>query len=1463
MKRIATVFLTLCLLMSVVNVMPVSAAWHDGWGLTQDNGTIIPKGDALEFNCDIPYSAGGYLLAETPITVKNDSVDVEWTMQVDSYSGRESIVVNTGAYRLYLLLRANDVRYMNVNNSSPTIYGSLGYDEITLRCIASGGIASLYLNGRKIAEDLQLQKDSGKTRIGFCSYGGDQNQLTKFRVSNVVVRPYTGSGTTVTASGDPPSLTTPPEHVHYEFTEDEDLSEWRLTGVGNGGWEFDMENGTIGSHNDNYLLQYSAYHRFSFADDFKLSMRMRFLRYGDVTGFKLHWPGGYFDLGMRENFFSAQGEQMSDYFAPGELGNDWHVYRFESYNNMERVRVYVDDVLRMDFESSPSTREYYHFQPYTIGMGDPSSTEIDWVDYQPIWNGGIQLANPLTGGEYLQGNKIPLEAVVDTQTEIPYLEYKLNGVVVATGKAENGYKASVENIGAGNHVLTACYGDLVSNEVNIKVVRPLTSTLKLNPAGNGHVAAEIEAYDKLSQLASVEYLANGISVASSKEKPFAATIPIKSTEGTAISAILKDADGIVLEKLNDFVVPQFVGEQTTTHYSNEVSYTVGGNTGSATVTLANGMHKLTLTHATDQVTYLTDQGEKSISAGLGNYTVLTDGPFADLYYGGKHLVSFLMPQTAEVKNQVTENGLQVSNRALSIPEFRNNYFVGHNVTAQKTVYDLPGVGAYYNLDFLAGKDDNARLVVNDTGYGLDLTMENGVFYVQSCYSNRSTPYRLELAKMVEAEGDVYYRIAMAGGMGILYANGNFLASFRSVKAEGSASLGVDITGGDGLSYLAVNHYSDLYLYQDDFTNQGKSKSIDYWMQFKGASNFIDAARGEMVVTAMGKENAMNEINAFSGNIDMTAEITVKEANGGVWFLLNHAVSETYTKAGYNYKTGKFEISDRLDSDARTTTVTADGNLPVGEKVTMRVTATEHIGGKTVTLYVNGIPVVTKEDSVAHRGKPGFVLSDAVIGVESFSLRTDAKPLLDVRDTPSGYGITLDMIEKEDGSIYLFNTSKGGMTTDGGKTWTQVAANNGTSEHMLRLKNGQIMSYRRQSAGSDARGESTWRHTILISDDDGNTWTQVGALFPEAKPGYGNTIHRLHEGPLLPGKDYGRIFFMGGFDVGSENYGKAQVMYSDDKGATWNTSFEFTYENMGYSSIQEPAIIATESSTRIYYRNEKGMIRYMESPDGGITWDPMDTHSLPFLMALNCFGIDVDPVNGDLWLVWSADNSNTYARTQYPRTNWRVAKSSDDGETWEFLGTLFENNTYKSNQMNLGGNASKEYFIANSYMSDTYGDTNYLGRIGMFPKEKQTTTVRGEQVRLPSLAQWEKMKALSGELLEKTLLIHPESGTAMLRGIRAEGGAAENSVAVEYAASLIGAKVEHNADGTVNLCCGESVAKFATTEKDGKRFVVLDEFVNAYGLSSHQYKGVTIVSTYPEWTQTEMQALRNAVDLFND
>ncbi len=1490
MKRLITILLSLCLLLTAIAPLAVSAEetyWYTDAAITQKMGTITFNGSQATFACDVPHAQGGSLSITKTYSAPDHAVTAEWKMRMEgSFTTRETVVVYTGTHRAYIGFRSNGITCQDKSGSAKVIPCNVGTTMNSYAVkIDSNGIAEFFFNGRSIMKDWQLPTNALASQISIGNYGGDNGVLSKFTISDVKITiPEKAAGATVT-SGDPPSLEGPPTPFSHEFTADEDLSEWRC--ATDAVW-IDTEKGVLAM--DQALAKSTAaFYRVNFADDFIIEHRMRFQVFGDKFYYKVHYPGGVFYVDIREQRIHT--EKVSGDLLPNgflfdpENPDEWHTMKFESYGGKKYVKVYIDDELVGDFPTDPSTRAYYHLQIGAQGMnGTHAAMEYDWISYTPVWAGDACMAAPMYGDEYLEGEPINLKSYLAPDVTTDKVDYKINGVVVATGTRENNYNAVLTGLPAGAYSMVASCNGKDSTPVEFDVRPARDNFIKASWVGENKASAELSGYDELSSVKSVEYLVNGETVGSSNVAPFKVDFSAISTEGTAVVALCKNANGAVIEKLSGTLSPD-LSQGKTTHYANEISYDAKEN---AEVNVSNGTFQLKLNHQAGSMTYLTNEGEKSIGAGAGNYKILTDGPFADLYYEGKLAASFRMPMSTQAETATSG----VENFKISETESRNSYMNLRNVTGKKSIA-APGLNEryYYNLDFVADKNDQAKLVVNDSIFSAVIELRDGKVYCKTSKSLDSEPYEYELGDM--PEGENHYRLASEMGMSNLYVNGKVMGSFRDVRAVGEPVVGVDVKAGE-LSYVSLNDFYDIYLYEDQFDGTGTTDTEDYWYVANGMTINIDPNRKEMLMISKDKTNAIAHLIAYSGKTEFGADVMVSKAGekAGMWMLFNNSTAGTYSKAGYNFATGEMEIVDRRESDASITKVSVPYKFEIGKTYRMELKMDHQKkdgvdNNKKVTLYVNGEPVLSK-DTLDIAGKVGFITSDCTSYVKNFAYRGDAKVMLDVRDAnayqQNFVGSNTTGVFYSDGKMWMTQQTVANTTTDYGKTWKSedMKAINYPkfSAHMLRLNSGELLSLYKnegihawgQDYYNDA-GSKKYQLQFWINKTDSvlSGWEPAGYLFgPEPEQGktsYVNTVGALAQSPDGPNGEPGRIFLVGDDDLASENVGDTEMWYSDDKGMTWKHGLHISFESQGDSCMQEPQPVATKDWVRIYYRNDRGMIRYFESLDNGTTWNT-ESKSTPFFMALNCFGMDVHRYideNGemqeDIYVAWSNDSQNLGARYQFNRTNFSLAVSKDYGDSWEFLGTTHRNSSVYTGQMNQGLHYQDGYLVTNGFSSQLSTTPNPQGnRPIVTPAEKQIPTMRIQQVQDLYTGYVDQFAAVRDHKVDRSLIFNEATGLALLRGTHVENAVSAKGIVVDYAASFLGAILVDAGNGKVTLKMGMSEESFDVVEENGIKYIPAKALAERYGMNLLELDGAKVITPYDAFTWRGSDAIVNAVNL---
>lgn len=602
----------------------------------------------------------------------------------------------------------------------------------------------------------------------------------------------------------------------------------------------------------------------------------------------------------------------------------------------------------------------------------------------------------------------------------------------------------------------------------------------------------------------------------------------------------------------------------------------------------------------------------------------------------------------------------------------------------------------------------------------------------------------------------------------------------------------------------------------------------------------------MKIDASGKTNVIAEMTAYAGELNFSGTVDVQERNGGFWIITSHSTSTTYSKIGYNFQTGKYELIQVVDGLAVNSQSVA-GTLPTGD-VKFDVKVQEEDTGKCVDFYVNDQLIFDKEPTANHRGKVGFILDNCVASVKDVSYRGDAKPLLGVTEyIPESKSHTMDMIETED-AIILTNNVVAYVTQDGGKTWNNhTTPAEEASNQIAQLPSGKLLSLEKVKGTKDAAGRDTYTYYCYVSEDYGQTWTRQSqsTVMNDELPGRANTNNRLTVGKS------GRVYFTDS-ETNDEAYGALSVYYSDDEGITWSKSETHMDAKETGFSIQEAVIAETWSGiTRCYFRSNTGTLCYFNSTDRGVTWD-LTPHEMPMFSSTSSFNVEVDPEDGTLYMAWTYDNTNQAGRAQYPRTRWGLAMSTDNGENWEWIGTPFENNASNYSMMNLCITVAKDYLVINCPSYDmTSGSGSYYNRILTIAKNTLKTTKRFEQLHelecIRNHADVEMLSVVNDFKKSNVLVVDADSNRCVVNGQLVEGASkVENGVTYvswPYAAAVVGATV---------------------TESDAE-YISVDAFAATYGFKVIDSNGTKIISKYDnkDWTSRQIKGLRLAIDMFAD
>ncbi len=1445
MKRFFSFTLVCCMMLTMVAISSSNvhaASWHDGWSLS---GGAIRNGNEVV----ISPTPGKTALAQTKWIPQGSQYDIEWIMTVNTSVGNAAFVVSTGSYRAYLTIMEKGISYhasdFDTKGTIKTVSHDI-YDEThTYRLIGDGGNAELYIDGyylgvldlRPWTEEPWIKANAGTSGV-------------KAVLENVIIR-----SVAQTVVKDKTEKQPATEAFRFDFEDGEDHSEWQL------GTKWKIENGYLISEN-NTDTQWQAILPIVYDGDFVFKTRVRAAKKGFLNSVTLFWPGCAAQIDIKPDKLDLANDIGRKVSETVDIGTEWHEFTIETTDNMQRYMVYLDGIKYVDTEVDLSSHTMSQIRFNTWGyVADPVEFYVDWISYEPkISRDRISIQSPMEDAEYLEGEKIQFSAMVDSEKMYDEITYKVNGKKVATGYAPD-YKVVIDGLFPANYLVSAECGELSSEKVGFRVIPAISGTITTEET-DGKLKVKSEFYDEFNSIELVEYLVDGILFETANNKPFQSVLQNITPGRHQITAIAYNEKGMRIAELSDSVVTGLQDGKPSMSFANEIRYTTKGDEGNAVYELKNGNHHLLLTHTPEKVVYLTDTGEESFDGGTGEFTIFTEGPTADVYRNGQLAFSFYLPQTTENAVSIKEDGLHLENYAITVPEERKSYFIKRDNKEKEAIYHIPGLSYIYNLDFVADREDEIHLAVNDGYFRMDLTIEDEKIFVWTTKDDNTDPYKTYLADVPEGEKKIYFRVETVGGMSRLYGNGRWLASFRCVHSVAGKALAVENMKGDGITYLGIHDNNDLYIYEDDFTNKGEFSSENYWYTKNDMTNLVDDDSGMMILDALNKNNAGVELFAFSGQGSLSADVEIKKAEGGVWFVYARGgLIDYYTKIGYNYVTEQYEVV-RVDRETETVVETSSGILPMKKSVRIELKVCElNTDTKTATLYVDGIPVITDDAACYMRGRMGIFADNAFVYLKNAKYRGDAKPLAGVVEfhSDAGAGTSqcfFDLIEGTD-RLTLVGYGKRYESTDKGQIWKSVPAKDADSYDNVKLSSGKILQAKYLVTGTDEDGRDVKTVAFYHSMDNGESYEMISHL-PFEKADFQHKQNSMKQGPS------GRIYFLV-MESNDEDYGTSRIFYSDDEGKTWTESIFIDGKEMNMT-LGEATIIEYENGkTHCYFRSNTGFISYFESLDRGETWDLTKVYSTPFFSPASMYNVDYDPVEkGMVYIGWTYDNAALDARVQFNRHRWAMAKTSD-GKEWEFVGTYHENNNGWNNFMNLNVQAANDVVILEApvYVDMSYSE--YTALKVTQDKAFEKPVKKFERLHMKDLIQIAQTEVVRPKYWERTLVAHPESGNILHNGELIQNAALGEYISLEYASALIGAKIEEKSEQGITLQLGSEEECFSNgslLHENGKWYVKSKEFAEAFDLVLTEKDGVWILSQYTDWSPGQIRAFRFSLDLYD-
>ena len=282
------------------------------------------------------------------------------------------------------------------------------------------------------------------------------------------------------------------------------------------------------------------------------------------------------------------------------------------------------------------------------------------------------------------------------------------------------------------------------------------------------------------------------------------------------------------------------------------------------------------------------------------------------------------------------------------------------------------------------------------------------------------------------------------------------------------------------------------------------------------------------------------------------------------------------------------------------------------------------------------------------------------------------------------------VELEDGRILMNARGQFQTSDDKGLTWSEAwkPADEDGGEvaccDLVRLSGGAIglAAVQRGSRRSD------FSMVFRRSDDGGKTWSRpvrMNSVWPAAAfqdtmlrttggrlvlpvyAGFGQGGWRAEDAPYPGG-------YMNGQFVGTDahfvdaHFTFCYALYSDDDGATWDTSegeliIKSTHDG-AYEYANEPSVAEVSPGTLIMVaRNRLGRLFQAFSHDDGAAWGRLQ----PTMLASSTAPAQIRriPANGHLLCVWNQENEDD-VRKGLVRLRISSAISRNGGGMWEFF-----------------------------------------------------------------------------------------------------------------------------------------------------------------------------------------------------
>ena len=209
---------------------------------------------------------------------------------------------------------------------------------------------------------------------------------------------------------------------------------------------------------------------------------------------------------------------------------------------------------------------------------------------------------------------------------------------------------------------------------------------------------------------------------------------------------------------------------------------------------------------------------------------------------------------------------------------------------------------------------------------------------------------------------------------------------------------------------------------------------------------------------------------------------------------------------------------------------------------------------------------------------------------------------------------------------------------------------------------------------------------------------------------------------------GRIVFVSGCHGAGTHDETAfvEVWYSDDDGKTWvQTESDLNFADLGIYLSEGTVVELDNGVLRLYGRTTGGFLYYLDSYDGGKTWDTDNVTAAPFPSVQSAFNVERDYSTGHIYLAWEYVNANEEGGDRLPRARIGFAVSMDNAKTWQYVGDIdeFSDDYATGYHWNLGVTVTANYVFVTAVKAVPTNPDSTLCHVVRIDKDKMIALAR--------------------------------------------------------------------------------------------------------------------------------------------